>query len=127
MRAAIRTRPIIDGTYLARQTAGDEILAGELLALFREQCRHLLPVIAGGTPRQRCDAAHTLKGGALAVGASRIAALAESVEALDEAVTAPEEGAWLHLALEDAVRDLFELLAQEASDRAALAIRASLR
>ena len=72
---------LLDLVHLARQTFGDRELERELLALFEEQCRRLLPVLAGcGPVTERSDAAHTLKGAARAVGAWRLAAIADTFE-----------------------------------------------
>lgn len=72
---------ILDLVHLARQTFGDRELERELLALFEQQCRRLLPVLAGtGPATERSDAAHTLKGAARAVGAWRLAAIADNLE-----------------------------------------------
>lgn len=76
--------PVLDPAHLARQTVDDRELARELLALLDEQCGRLLPVIAGSGPA-RADAAHTLKGAALAVGAWRLAGAAVRFEAALEA------------------------------------------
>ncbi len=77
----VSQRRILDLVHLARQTFGDRQLERELLALFEKQCLRLLPVLAGGAPvRDRGDAAHTLKGAARAVGAWRIASVAEELE-----------------------------------------------
>ena len=73
--------PILDLDHLRRQTFGDAALERELLALFEEQCARLTPMMTGGLPRpERADAAHTLKGSARAIGAWRLAALADEVE-----------------------------------------------
>ncbi|MEH3146604.1 MAG: Hpt domain-containing protein [Methylobacterium frigidaeris] len=74
---------LLDRDHLARQTYGDEALGRELLDLFAEQCRRLGPAIAdeGRAAGDRADLAHTLKGSALGVGANRVAALANRVEA----------------------------------------------
>jgi HPt (histidine-containing phosphotransfer) domain-containing protein len=78
---------ILDLPHLARQTFGDRTLEREVLALFEQQCMRLLPIIAGQGERvERADAAHTLNGAARAVGAWRLASLAEALErALDDA------------------------------------------
>ena len=71
----------IDLGFLEAQTFGDRTLERELLALFVRQCRRLVPILAAtGDAEARADAAHTLKGGAAAIGAVRVAALAEEVE-----------------------------------------------
>ena len=81
-RRGVTHEPLLDRPHLETQTAGDDALAQELLALFCEQCRRLLPGIrdAGGDTGDRADLAHTLKGSALGVGAMRVAALAAAVE-----------------------------------------------
>jgi HPt (histidine-containing phosphotransfer) domain-containing protein len=73
---------LIDRAHLARQTFGDTELAHELLGLFAEQCRSLLPGIVD-TARpitERADLAHTLKGSALGIGAGRVAHLSGAIE-----------------------------------------------
>jgi HPt (histidine-containing phosphotransfer) domain-containing protein len=81
---------ILDIAHLHRQTFGDRALECEVLALFEQQCLRLPRLIARGeNPRERADAAHTLKGAARAVGAWRVAALAAALEtALDEGCAA---------------------------------------
>jgi HPt (histidine-containing phosphotransfer) domain-containing protein len=75
----------LDLVHLSAQTFGDRALERELLELFEQQCRRLLPVIAGrNVSRARSDAAHTLKGAARAVGAERVAAVADAIEAAVE-------------------------------------------
>ena len=73
---------VLDLDHLRRQTAGDRALEGELLALFEAQCARLQPVIReSGPPHGRADAAHTLKGSARAIGAWRLASVADRLEA----------------------------------------------
>jgi HPt (histidine-containing phosphotransfer) domain-containing protein len=73
----------IDRAELDIQTGGDADLAHEVLELFAGQCRSILPRLADpGLPRaERADLAHTLKGSAAGVGAGRVRALADAVEA----------------------------------------------
>lgn len=72
----------IDLVHLARQTLGDRSLETEILALFVRQSEGLCARIAGAAGEQaRRDLAHTLKGSARAVGAWRVAAAAEEIEA----------------------------------------------
>jgi HPt (histidine-containing phosphotransfer) domain-containing protein len=80
--ASVRDIPLLDSDYLATATFDDEALARELLGLFEGQCDALAPVIAreGGALQARIDAAHTLKGGARAIGACAVADAAERVE-----------------------------------------------
>lgn len=73
--------PILDLGYLRAQAFGDRVLERDLLDLFEQQCRRLLPAIVGRSPLMtQGDATHTLKGAARAVGAGRVAALAEAIE-----------------------------------------------
>jgi HPt (histidine-containing phosphotransfer) domain-containing protein len=82
---------ILDAPHLVAQTFGDRALEHEVLVLFEGQCERLLPLLAEpGAATLRADAAHTLKGAARAVGAWRIAEIAESLE---EALRAGDEAA----------------------------------
>jgi HPt (histidine-containing phosphotransfer) domain-containing protein len=73
--------PPFDLAHLRDQTFADEDLARELLTLLDGQIVALLTVIAQpGDARTRSDAAHTLKGGARAVGAFALADAAAAVE-----------------------------------------------
>jgi HPt (histidine-containing phosphotransfer) domain-containing protein len=73
----------IDRGQLARYTFGNCALEIEVLQLFAEQAPHYLEELrAATTEKSWRDAAHTLKGSARAVGAFRVADLAESAEAL---------------------------------------------
>lgn len=74
--------PPIDFEYLRRYTFGDERLEREVLELF---CLHapclLAEMKAATTPTAWQQAAHSLKGSALAVGALSVARLSEEAEA----------------------------------------------
>ena len=102
---------LLDRAHLAQQTFGDEDLAREVLALFAGQCERLGPGIADPAlgPEERADLAHALKGSALGVGASRVAALAG---ALETALRTSDDGAARALgpALAEAVRETLALL-----------------
>jgi HPt (histidine-containing phosphotransfer) domain-containing protein len=96
---------VLDLVHLARQTFGDRDLEREVLALFEAQCRRLLPILAGAAAgRERGDAAHTLKGAARAVGAWRLAALADELETA-LAADAPEALDGLLARLDRAMRE----------------------
>ncbi|HSP25141.1 MAG TPA: Hpt domain-containing protein [Saliniramus sp.] len=72
---------VLDVQHLSDQTFGDADLERDILVLFREQCGKLAPVILGNCQLpSRVDAAHTLKGGARAVGAVEVARIADEVE-----------------------------------------------
>jgi HPt (histidine-containing phosphotransfer) domain-containing protein len=76
----------VDFGHLEAYAAGDQQVVDEVLAIFREQAalwlRLLDPAAEGGAWR---DAAHTIKGSAMGVGAF---ALAEACAAAEQAVRA---------------------------------------
>jgi HPt (histidine-containing phosphotransfer) domain-containing protein len=81
MSRPLEDSQVLDLDHLRRQTAGDRALERELLALFETQCARLPPLVRDGGPwLERADAAHTLKGSAHAVGAFRLASLADRLE-----------------------------------------------
>jgi HPt (histidine-containing phosphotransfer) domain-containing protein len=74
---------VLDLDHLRCQTAGDRGLERDLLVLFDAQCARLRPLMAAGrSPAERADAVHTLKGSARAIGAWRVAAAADRLEAV---------------------------------------------
>jgi HPt (histidine-containing phosphotransfer) domain-containing protein len=81
--AAAASEPAIDLVHLARQIDGDAALQQELLALFDKQSASLLALSSDRSAerRRRADAAHQLKGSALALGAGAVARAAAAVEA----------------------------------------------
>jgi len=71
----------IDFAHLARFTAGDADLTEEVLGLFREQVALWLRVLDPAIEDQAWkDAAHTLKGASLGVGAFDLARACEAAE-----------------------------------------------
>ena len=91
--ASVPSEPPIDLVHLARAVDGDLALQQELLALFDRQSASLLAQSsdASADRRRRSDAAHQLKGSALAVGAGAVARAAAAVEtALAEGGPGPE-------------------------------------
>jgi HPt (histidine-containing phosphotransfer) domain-containing protein len=91
--ASAAAEPPVDLVYLARQTDGDSALQQELLALFDRQSASLLALASDRSAerRRRADAAHQLKGSALALGAGAVARAAAAVEtALAGASAGPE-------------------------------------
>ncbi len=75
------SRQPIDLIHLRRYTLGDSGLEKEVLDLFLAQLPATIEALGTAAPRaERSRAAHTLKGSGRAVGAWRIAALAERVE-----------------------------------------------
>jgi HPt (histidine-containing phosphotransfer) domain-containing protein len=80
---SVAGEPAVDLVHLARQTDGDLALQQELLALFDKQSASLLAQSSDRSAerRRRADAAHQLKGSALAIGAGAVARAAAAVEA----------------------------------------------
>jgi HPt (histidine-containing phosphotransfer) domain-containing protein len=74
----------IDLIHLARQTMGDGDLETELLGLFERQATQIVERLAADFPTGgvawRADLAHTLRGSARAIGATRVAIKAEIYE-----------------------------------------------
>jgi HPt (histidine-containing phosphotransfer) domain-containing protein len=74
----------IDRSYLARFTLGNRALEREVLELFAGQMpRYVEQLHAAVSAKEWVLAAHTIKGSALAVGARRLASLAQMAERLD--------------------------------------------
>jgi HPt (histidine-containing phosphotransfer) domain-containing protein len=74
----------IDRRYLARFTLGNGALEREVLELFAGQMpRYVEQLHAAASAKEWVLAAHTIKGSALAVGARRLASLAQMAERLD--------------------------------------------
>jgi HPt (histidine-containing phosphotransfer) domain-containing protein len=96
------SRPV-DLAHLSRQTFGDQELEREVLALFERQSRVMIERLRNATnAKSWADAAHTLKGSALGIGAFGVARAAEKVEC--DQVDHLSSAAWDDLArLEDEV------------------------
>ena len=83
MSAATAAGPI-DRVHLSRYTLGNRDLENEVLQRFAEQApKYLEGLRSSANDKSWREAAHTLKGSALAVGAMRVAAAAERAELLD--------------------------------------------
>lgn len=88
--AAQDTDPI-DRAYLARFTLGSTALEREVLELFALQTMlYVEQLRAATTSKAWKDAAHTIKGSARAVGARRLASLAQVAEQLDVETGLPD-------------------------------------
>jgi len=76
------SEPAIDLVHLARQTDNDCALEEELLGLFDRQSTSLLAQLSAedAPRRRRADAAHMLRGSALAVGAWEVARASQALE-----------------------------------------------
>jgi HPt (histidine-containing phosphotransfer) domain-containing protein len=70
----------IDLAHLARMTLGDAALERQVLGMFASQSTNLIQKLTL-LPAEAGALAHTLKGSARAIGAFRVAACAEALEA----------------------------------------------
>lgn len=73
-------RPI-DLVHLAKQTMGDKALEAEVLQMFARQARACLQKLSSGDTKSMAAVAHRLKGAASSVGAFRVSAAADKLEA----------------------------------------------
>ena len=76
---------VLDRNHLARMTFGDRSLEREVLQLFDRQSELLLERIRTSEPAAIATLAHTLKGSAVGIGATRVASAAAEVEATAQA------------------------------------------
>jgi hypothetical protein len=78
-----QNEPVIDLVHLSRQTLSDQALEVELLDLFERQSARIiaqLRQVGCGDAKICGDLAHMLRGSALAVGAGRVARMAQIYE-----------------------------------------------
>lgn len=104
----------VDFAYLEDYLAQDVVLIDEILALFQQQCDIWSPFLTANHEGVR-DAAHTLKGSALGIGAKHLGALAERIETGDEQS--------LPTAIERLKDEMNKVLVDVAAYRHALALR----
>jgi len=77
------TLPILDPEQLSLMTGGDVSLAVEVIDIFRQQTEIWVRMLdADMPPSQWADAAHSIKGSALSVGAIQLADTCSQAEAL---------------------------------------------
>jgi len=75
--------PIVNPEQLSLMTGGDVSLAVEVIDIFRQQTEIWVRMLdASLPPSQWADAAHSLKGSALSVGAMQLADICSKAEAL---------------------------------------------
>lgn len=87
--------PILDHAHLKAMTSGDAALAAEVIGIFRHQADVWGRMLSAREPAETwADAAHSLKGAALGIGALRLARHCEQTERLGRSGTAsPTEAA----------------------------------
>ena len=79
----------IDFNHLENYVGGDQGIIREVLALFSDQARTVLPLLdPDGPPDQWRSAAHSLKGSALGIGAGPLATACGDAEAVRDATPA---------------------------------------
>ena len=76
---------VIDRDHLSRMTFGDRSLEREVLRLFERQSELLLARMRASEPAAIATLAHTLKGSAVGIGATRVACAAAEAEAVAHA------------------------------------------
>ncbi|MDP9138758.1 MAG: Hpt domain-containing protein [Pseudomonadota bacterium] len=75
---------VLDLEHLARCSQGDQALESELLTLYIEQARQQMRLVNGAQDSESFKRAlHTLKGAALSLGVSRVAATAARLEGIE--------------------------------------------
>ena len=76
----------IDFSHLEHYVGGDQAIIREVLALFSDQARTVLPTLDPvGPAEQWRNAAHSLKGSALGIGAMALASACSEAELAKEA------------------------------------------
>jgi HPt (histidine-containing phosphotransfer) domain-containing protein len=109
----------VDFRHLERFAAGDQQVVDEVLELFREQASMWIRLLDPAAEGWR-DAAHSLKGSALGVGAF---ALADECEAAERAES-PAERALLAESIRDAIEAALADIAAYAHEQALKSLRA---
>lgn len=120
--------PVLDLGHLSAMTGGDTELSLEIIEIFREQAQlwsRLLDPQA--EPSQWADAAHTLKGASLSLGALKLAAACERAEKAGRAETPPSRAhaAVLLGDIKDALGETLEAAARAAYDLASTGRRSA--
>lgn len=89
----------IDFSHLERYVGGDQAIIREVLALFSDQARTVLPQLDPQGPVDRWrSAAHSLKGSALGIGALDLAAACGDAEQAKDGPTAEKIAARARIA-----------------------------
>jgi HPt (histidine-containing phosphotransfer) domain-containing protein len=120
--------PVLDLDNLSAMTGGDTELSLEVIGIFREQAQlwsRLLDPRAEA--RQWADAAHTLKGASLGIGALKLAAACERAEKAGRSDTAPSpaHASVLLGDVKDALGETLEAAARAVYDLASAAKRSA--
>lgn len=118
--------PVLDLAHLSAMAGGDRELSLEVIEIFREQAQLWSRLL---DPRseasQWSDAAHTLKGASLGIGALKLAAICERAEKAgrSDAPPSPAHAAVLLNDIKDALGETLEAAARAAYDLASASTR----
>ena len=113
------TDAVLDVAHLSSMTGADASLGIEIIDIFRQQTEMWLRMLDPNLPREQwADAAHSLKGTALSVGANRLATACNDLETLGrskEDVSMVEAGTKIS-ALKDEIGPAIEAAARVAHE-----------
>lgn len=114
-----RSLPVMDLGHLSAMTGGDTDLGIEVIEIFQHQAQLWSRLLDPRLPaREWSDAAHTLKGACLGIGALKLAALCERAEKAGRSETAPSpaHASVLLNDIKDALGETLEAAARAAYD-----------
>lgn len=120
--------PVLDLGHLSAMTGGDTELSLEVIEIFREQAQLWSRLLdPQGEASQWADAAHTLKGASLSLGALKLAAACERAETAGRADIVPSKAhaAVLLGDIKDALGETLEAAARAAYDLASTGRRSA--
>lgn len=111
--------PVMDLGHLSAMTGGDTDLSIEIIEIFQHQAQLWSRLLDPRLPaRDWSDAAHTLKGASLGIGALKLAAVCERAEKAGRSETAPSpaHASVLLNDIKDALGETLEAAARAAYD-----------
>lgn len=120
--------PVLDLGHLSAMTGGDSELSLEVIGIFQEQAQLWSRLLdPQGAPDQWADAAHTLKGASLSLGALKLAGACERAEKAGRSETPPSRAhaAVLIGDIKDALGETLEAAARAAYDLASAGRRSA--
>ena len=109
--------PVLDVAHLSAMTGGDAALGVEIVDIFRQQTEMWVRILDPALPQgEWADAAHSLKGTALSVGAKRLAGACGAAETLgrSEARVSPVQAGTAIAAIKDEIGPAIEAAARVA-------------
>jgi len=107
--------PILDVAHLSAMTGADASLGVEIIDIFRQQTEMWARILDPALPAsQWADAAHSLKGTALSVGAMRLATVCGAAEKLgrSEGTVSPAQAGTAISAIKDEIGPAIEAAAR---------------